>query len=79
MKDIIFKIEAAVPGQPGHYVFAGRPCTYCVVLVLGHPLKPHDLVVVIIAQPVHEICTRNPYANDCDLHPASLTIWIKIQ
>jgi hypothetical protein len=38
------------------------------MLMLFHTLKPHYMGVVIIAQPVHKICTCYPDSDNCYLH-----------
>jgi hypothetical protein len=38
------------------------------VLILLHTLKPHYVDVVIIAQPIHKICTCYPDSDNCYLH-----------
>jgi hypothetical protein len=68
MKDIVVKIQAAVFCQPGHHIFAGSPSAHGVMLVVRHAFKAHYFIIVIVAQPVHQIRAGDPYPDNCYPH-----------
>jgi hypothetical protein len=63
MQDIVVKIQTAIPGKAGHYIFTGGPGTDSIMLGFRHTLKPNDLDVARISKPVHKVCPCNADAG----------------